>query len=411
MRNIIRNIALKPVKSAGFIFRVNSRYFTINRDTFMTTNANNPLSGTKYQMRRKNIERLKEDGYLDVLIFHPAKRLDRVVLRPEPGDINLMYEVIIATDNGDAVELAVRQFMQANSQEETTRFSITRSASRLKDPELRGKYPLSIRVATKVGVPFDYADIISRIPKDIDCNYHLSTPYNSGLYPVTNLWFEIPQEYQKDRNAKIHSIRSTPVPRFGRPHIESIREYDVGLFHELRSKGVDITTHLGAYFLDHSTDNVDAVDPRYSVCIPANQSLNRENPVIERMTVVGMDCLPIGDAAKYADLVGLGHHVNPNSEVPKLYCQSGIIDSDLYKNRPFSQTPPFFMASKVSRNSGMFTFYQTCLESLFQSLRFGRDPSMSVSCLRYYCNTLLVQRIRIVYDPTTTDTKSVKGEI
>ena len=354
--------------------------------------------GTKYPLKRVKIEELKENGFLDVLILHPAKHLNRVVLSPQPNDMRVMYEIIIATNNPRAVETAVHKFMTDRSQAEFDRYSVTTSPSRFKERSLCAMYPSSVRVALKVGVPFDYQEILSLIPKSEYGLHFLSTPYNNGMFPVTNVWFEIPEKYQDYRMKQIHEIVSVPQTKYGQPHIEKIRALDTTLLHTLLDAKEDFVKHIGAVFLDHTSSDVDAIDRRYSVCINGVNTLHRENPIIPRMRVEGIDCVSLADSAKYAELVDMQKYVNPDIHIPRLLGSSSHPSQPSRGHTPYITKPPYIMASRIAKYSGRFTFYQTPLDEFLMGLQTNRKNWYSVSELEYLCETLLVQKIRIYYD-------------
>lgn len=357
--------------------------------------------GTKYALKRVKIEELQSKGFLDLLILHPAKPLNRLVLRPTDGDGRVMYELIIATTNARSVEDAIHKYMKSNSIEELTQYAVTTSPSRFKDRDLCIMYPASVRIATKLGVPFDYQAIIDSIPKTDYGMHYLSTPYNNGLYPVTNIWFEIPVYKKQERMDYIDKCRKGPELQYGMTVLDKVRKYDTTLMNELADSGVDLVYHIGANFADHTHLELDKISPEYSVCIKAMESLNRTNPAIPKVSVIGLDCVPMRDCAKYADLIDMGSYLEPDIYPPTLrqFSSSNI------QPTPFNRTPPYIMASRIARLSGRFTFYKTTLDDTLMEFQSGRQDS-KVSELKYLSNCLLVQKIRLVVN----DNKEVVGE-
>lgn len=356
--------------------------------------------GTKYPMKRIKIEELKQKGSLELLILHPAKLLNRLVLNPEIDEVRVMYEIIIATSNARAVENSVHAYMKEKGMSEFSKYSVTTSPSRFKDRDLCMMYPASVRVALKLGVPFNYEEIIQSIPKNEYGHYYLSTPYNNGMFPITNVWYEIPEEHKDERNAFIYCTMSVPQSKYGEDRIEKIRRYDTELMHRLLDSGVNLTAHIGAQFLDHTHLDVDKIDPRYSVCIPAVKSLNKSNPIIPKVEVQGLDCLPLRECIKYAELVDMQQAIDPH-RYPLCFMPVKRNSNAEYVH--YNRTNEYLFACRIAKLSGRFTFYKTALDEFLIACQRGSKSDLNQHTLQYLCDNLLVQKIRL----TVNDTKEV----
>lgn len=354
------------------------------------TNLN--TGGTKYPTKRAKIEKLHKEGFLDLLILHPGKNHNRKLLRSSSrDDSNIMYEVIIATTDPHAVERAVQQYMGKNQVLESE-YLITLSISRFKDRTLCTNYPTSVRVAFVLGVPFNYKEILSLIPKSHTGSHYLSTPYNNGLYPLTNTWFEIPEELKDNRMHALNAIRSEPQPKYGEMHVDRIRKYDTNLLHTLLDSGTQLNTHIGAQFLDHTHLDLDSISRDYSVCIKSIDSLNYNNPIIPKATAVGVDCLPLRECIQYADLVEMSDLVDTDVQPLRLRMPTYPNSSNTPR---YTQRPEYTMLARVAKCSGRFTYYKTSLDNFLIALQTTQDPHMSPAALDYLCSNLLVQKIRI----------------
>jgi hypothetical protein len=311
-----------------------------------------------------------------------------------------MYEIIIATSNARAVENSVHAYMKARGISEFSKYSVTTSPSRFKNRDLCMKYPASVRIALKLGVPFNYEEIIQGIPKNEYGQHYLSTPYNNGMFPITNVWYEIPEGYKQERNEFIYNTLSIPQTPYGEGHVDRIRRYDTDLLHRLLDNGIDVTTHIGAQFLDHTHLDVDKIDPRYSVCIHAVKSLNRNNPIVPKVEVQGLDCLPLSECIKYAELVSMQHSVDPY-QYPLRFMPVNPNSNTGYIN--YNRTNEYIFTCRIAKLSGRFTFYKTILDDFLISCQRGVKLDWRNQDLQYVCENLLVQKIRL----TVKDTKEV----
>lgn len=361
----------------------------------MTTSK---LGGSKYPLRRYQIDEIQQKGFIELLILHPAKNFNRRLLDYNPGQTFAMYEVIIATTTPKEVESAVLEYLSENSVASSD-YLITLSTSRFQDVELRNKYPTSVRVNIAVGVPFNYVEIIRKADAKCVGSHYLATPYNNGLFPTSNVWFEIPENKKVERMDYIAKIMSKPKTTYGEDRVEKLRRYDTALMHHLLDLGIKLKTHIGYNIFNEHAHSGDEIDSRFSVCVRANNSLNRTNPIIQPMQVIGVDCVTLKESIKYAKLIGMDHYLDMHTDKPML---GGMSPASMNGSKPktYFESPEYTFARRVAKSSGRFTYFKTCLADFLESLQRNEIPSMPLGEIKHLVDNLLVIKIRVAVNKT-----------
>ena len=354
--------------------------------------------GTKYPLRRSQLDEIQRNGFIELLIFHPVKNFNRTLLTHQEGNFYAMYEVIIATTNPKEVEDAIVEYMNGHGVMSTD-YLITLSTSRFQDSELRSKYPSSVRIALAIGVPFNYSEIVQIADSKSKGSHYLATPYNNGLCPTSNVWFEIPEDCKAARMIKVGSVMSSPQTKYGEDRIEKLRRYDTELLHTLLDEGRDLKTHIGYNAFNGSVHSGDTVDSRFSICVRANDSLNRNKPIIPLMSVTGVECMSLRDSVKHAKLVGMEEYIDGGTNPPML---RGLSPTSMNGSRPktYLDSPEYIFARRVAKYSGRFSYYKTCLSDFLISLQRNEPPPYRTNEVRFLCNKLLVLKIRIAVNKT-----------
>lgn len=256
-------------------------------------NAKKSETGTRYNFTRTMLQKFIKDKSLNI----PN------VIAPKYAKINgrnqLAYWLTIATDNPQAVESYIREKFLADI--DTKDYTIEYFNTRLQNSELRQIYPVTVQLRVSTYINFSFRDIVT----NVSGKHYMSHTYNSGMLPCAILRYEIPEKYQDLRRKAFAEIKQRPQPF----DIKLYSEWDFELLKKIWIE--DQIEHLTIY-LDYP-ERHDLNDMSVSLGLSPSAVLFRERPLLPKVKVEVVDCVPFSNSLIYQPRCGFRNTSTPDA--------------------------------------------------------------------------------------------------
>lgn len=309
--------------------------------------------GTAFNASMYHLRDIKETGRTVALVLVNGSPYDTEILTPDNYKTSLrtMYDLSIATDNPQVLMQGISDYYGSKGFVYPDNYSMKCNPSMMKDIKKNIEYPETVRIRIPFGMPFHYQDVVG----SLGIKTYMSSLYNNGLFPTSNAWFIIPPSHREARALILEKYKKNPG--LSMSDLNPLRSYDLSLYQLLRSRGEAPELQYRIGFHEHHVAN-DTLNPQFSIRLYGTQLLDKENPIIPRMDVEVLDCVPLSDAQNY-----ISKHLRLSRN------QFHSCEYDVYPQRSLA---------RIARHTSPYAFYKTPLNEFFMFHKMGSESNLGV---------------------------------